>query len=1092
MKKATKIKTWKKVVGLSILIPLLLFGVLCTVLIFKKDAVVAELLKTANDDFKGTIALQGTTISPFENFPYISIDLKGLTVFETKNTTQKPILNLEDVYIGFDIWTILAGKYEVKTLKLKGGFVAIVQEVDGTFNIMKAFEPQKPIDNIEEEFHLDLQKIKIDKVKISKINKADSLAVEAKLEKAIIRFEKNATHINFGFDSDFYLNILKNNEATYIKNKHFDVKTAFSFNKKSHKINFQPSEILFEKGLFGMEGSIDFDDDFNTDLTFKGKKPNFDLLIAFAPESLSETLKEYDNRGDIFFEASVKGKTANGNLPAVTAKFGCKAGFFDNKETDKKLDQMSFTASYSNGEERNLSSSIFTLTDFSAKPEAGIFKGNLIIKNFNSPEIDMKIDSDFDLDFLTKFFNLKDFSNLTGKVALKMNFHDIIDLARPERSLERLNQAYYSELLITNLNFKSKSYHLPIQNFNLKATMDGNAILMEYCKVKVGNSDVSISGFISNIPAILHKTNQEVSAKMQIAAKELDIKQLSSFDVTKLKPIDENIKDLRLGLGFNGAANTFIQSKNIPLGDFYIEELYGKLTHYPHTFHDFNAKLFVKDNKIKIKNFDGMIDDSDFHLTGLVENYNLWLNDELKGDTNFEFDLTSKFLRLKDLFSYKGENYVPEDYRKEEIRALKLHGSLALHFDKTLKSSDLYLQQLNGTLKVHPVKLEYGKGNLHFENDLLTFNQLSCKIGSSDFSLDGNYYIGKKPELIKKQATLKFKSNHLDFDQLFSYQPVKQTNNSKIDHDNVFNIFEIPFRNMKIQTDIKKLNFHKYKISNLKGTLRVQENHMVYLDNVQLNAAGGKIDLSGYFNGSDPKKIYFNPDLKVQKVNLDEVLFKFDNFGQDHLVSENLHGLFTGRITGKILMHTDLTPIIDQSDLVMDVSIKNGRLENFGPMDALSDFFKDKNLSKVLFDKLENRLQLKNGKMVLPNMLINSSLGFIELSGSHDMEMNMEYYIRVPLKLVTKAATQKLFGKKKEEINPDQEDEIIYKDPNKRVSYINLKITGTPSNYKISLQKNKDIKAGKGFEKDESFLFEPLEEDDNLQVEDVDTVKSAL
>ncbi|MDR6968698.1 hypothetical protein J2X31_002724 [Flavobacterium arsenatis] len=1091
MTKVKKIKTWKKVVGLSILIPLLLFGVLCTVLVFKKDAVVAELLETLNKDFKGEIAIKSTKISPFENFPYISIDLKGLEVFETKNNSEKPIVSLHDVYAGFDIWTILEGKYEVKTLKLKGGFVNIVQEQDGTFNIMKAFESQKPIDDLEEEFHLDLQKIHINQVKISKINKADSLSVDAKLEKAIVRFEKNETHINMGLDSDFYLNILKNNDSTFVKNKHFDIFTAFSFHKKTHKIEFEPSEIQFENGLFGMEGSIDFDDDFNMDLTFSGKKPNFDLLIAFAPEPLSETLKSYDNRGDIFFEAAVKGKSSNGHRPAVSAKFGCKAGFFDNKETHKKLDQMSFTASYSNGESRNLSSSIFKLTDFFAKPEAGIFKGDLVVKNFISPEIDMKIDSDFDLDFLTKFFNLKDFSNLTGKVALKMNFHDIIDLAHPERSLEKLNQAYYSELLVTNLNFKSESYHLPIRNFNLKATMDGNDIFMEYCKLKVGNSDLSLSGFISNIPAILHKTNQEVKARVQIDSKELDLKQLTSFDTTKLKPIDENIKNLRLGLRFKGDANTFIQSKNIPLGNFFIEDLYGKLTHYPHTFHDFDAKLFVRDNKIKIKNFDGMIDDSDFHITGLVENYNLWLDDELNGDTKFEFDLTSTFLRLKDMFSYKGENYVPEDYRQEEIRDLKIHGSLALHFDKVLKSSDLHLQQLKGNLKVHPVKLEYGKGNLHFENDLLTFNQLECKIGSSDFALDGNYYIGSDPESIKKQASLKFKSNNLNFDELFSYKPVKQTDTKQIDHDDVFNLFEIPFRNMKIDTDIKKLNFHRYKVAHLKGIIRVQENHMVFLDHLQLNAASGKIDLTGYFNGSDPKHIYFNPDLKIQKVNLDEVLFKFDNFGQDKLVSENLHGIFTGRIKGKILMHTDLTPIINQSDLTIDVSIENGRLENFGPMDALSDFFKDKNLSKVMFDKLENRLEVKNGKMILPNMLINSSLGFIELSGNHDVDMNMEYYIRVPLKLVTKVATQKLFGKKKEEIDPDQEDEIIYKDPNKRVSYINLKISGTPSNYKISLQKNKDIKAGKGFEKDETFLFDPLEDGDSLQVENIDTVNVA-
>lgn len=110
-------------------------------------------------------------------------------------------------------------------------------------------------------------------------------------------------------------------------------------------------------------------------------------------------------------------------------------------------------------------------------------------------------------------------------------------------------------------------------------------------------------------------------------------------------------------------------------------------------------------------------------------------------------------------------------------------------------------------------------------------------------------------------------------------------------------------------------------------------------------------------------------------------------------------------------------------------------------------------------------------------MVVNSSLGFIELSGSQDLDLNMEYYLRIPLKMVTNVAFQKLFGKKREAVDPDQVDEIIYKDPNRKVNYLNLKISGTPENFNISMQKNKDIKKGKGFVKDESFLFEDLETD---------------
>lgn len=87
----------------------------------------------------------------------------------------------------------------------------------------------------------------------------------------------------------------------------------------------------------------------------------------------------------------------------------------------------------------------------------------------------------------------------------------------------------------------------------------------------------------------------------------------------------------------------------------------------------------------------------------------------------------------------------------------------------------------------------------------------------------------------------------------------------------------------------------------------------------------------------------------------------------------------------------------------------------------------------------------------------------------------MDYFVRVPLKLVGKAAFSKLFNRKQKEIIPEQEDELIIKDPEKRTRFINIRMIGTPENYKISLQKNKDLKEGKVFKKSDDFLFNDLE-----------------
>jgi hypothetical protein len=220
-------------------------------------------------------------------------------------------------------------------------------------------------------------------------------------------------------------------------------------------------------------------------------------------------------------------------------------------------------------------------------------------------------------------------------------------------------------------------------------------------------------------------------------------------------------------------------------------------------------------------------------------------------------------------------------------------------------------------------------------------------------------------------------------------------------------------------------------------------------------AAGGKMQLTGYFNGSDRNKIYFNPTLKFENVDLDKLLFKFENFGQDHLVSENLHGKLTGTMTGKVHMHADMIPSIDDSEIHLDLNIIQGRLENYSALNSVSDYFKDKNLSSVRFDTLRNHLDITNGILSVPSMTINSTLGFIEISGKQDMDMNMEYYLRIPWKLVTQVGMQKLFGNANEQ---EKEDEIQYKDDSKRVRFVNLKISGTPEKYQISLGKDKKPK----------------------------------
>lgn len=1048
-----KILKWT---GIVVLLIAILFSVTIVVVYEKQDGVVQELLQKANEDFVGKVDIAGSHISLFENFPYISIDLEKLHILENKSDTAKTIIYLNELYIGFDIWTILSGKMEIKKILLKDGRMDIVQYPEGDFNISRALEYTKEIEDPSEEFHLDLKTVQLENVNLTKLSEENNLLIDVLFSKAKSTLKSSNNHVFVGLDAKFELSLIMEGDTTFIKHKHFEFDTDFDYSSETQLFVIKPTTAKLEGAIFDASGSIDFKREVFLDLKFSGNKPNFDLFMAMAPEELAPTLRKYDNKGKVFFETTIVGSCIHHHSPAIDARFGCENAFFNNTEVNKKLDDLNFSGYFTNGAERNPSTMEFGIKDFSARPEVGTFTGNLVVKNFDSPDIDLQLKSDFELNFLAKFFNLTDLYDLAGKVQLTMNFKDIIDLNNPEKSIEKLNESYFTQLKIENLSFGKESTDLPIKDIDLYAELIGHEAKISYCNVEIGNSNISLHGSISDLPAILHHTDIPVTAKLDVSSSFLDLYELTGSD--SLTSVNEQIKNLSMGLHFTSSAKAITESPNLPIGEFFVDSLFAQLTHYPHTLHDFHADVYIEKEDFRVIDFKGFIDKSDFHFSGKLKHYDLWFADHAIGDTHIDFSIDSRMLQLHDIFSYKGENYVPEDYRHEEFDNLKIVGSTDLHFNEGMQSIDLKFEKFDAKMKVHAMRFENFKGRVHYEKDHLVVEDFSGKLGHSDIHTTLHYYLGDDENQKKRENKFELTSNRLDFDQLFQYHMPISSDTAMagmVYHDEGFNIYELPFTDMTFVVQIGHLNYHKYLIHQIDAELRTTPEHYIYVEKLKLEAADGSFDIKGHFNGSDPKKIYFSPDMSVKKIDLDKLMLKFDNFGQDHLVSENLHGKLSGRITGNIRMHKDLVPIIDESEIHIDMEVLEGRLENYSMLEAISDYFKDKNLRRVAFDTLANHIDITKGILTVPNMTINSSLGHMQISGTQDMDMNMDYYVRVPWKMVTEAASSRLFGRKPDEIDPEQEDAIQYEDQDRRIRYLNIRITGNTEDYKITLDKKK-------------------------------------
>lgn len=1040
-------------------IAIFFFAAVLGIVFVKQDEIVQSQIESLNREHKGLISIADIHLAPFKNFPYVSLKVDSVKIMETKAVDSPIILDVADIYVGFNLFDILTGNFDIQTLLIEEGFFNIIFHEDGTTNIANALATPDDVEASEPP-NIHLKSIKLRNLDIHKLNEETHTDIETFIYSADGGFESDDGNIDAHIDTEFELNVIQAGDTTYINHKHFEFHTDLSFNEESGLLTLEPSGLTLEHSDFELEGSIETKKDMDLNLAIKGTKSNFDMLIAFAPTDLIPVLERYENAGKIYLNAVIEGPSINGKQPFFDVHFGASEAFLENVMQGRRIDNLGFQGHFTNGADRHMRTTEFSLTEMTARMETGDVFGSVVVKNFEEPEVDMQVKTNFELQWLDEFLQLEEISNAKGRVSTDVRFHDIVDIEHPELALSDLNQAYFLELILDSLSFDSKFIPTSVQVLNAHLVMRGKKAELEQFDLHAGNSDISITGFLSDLPAIVHHTDIPVTAHMDLHSDHIDLAELTGYSEEDSTGFDEQLDDFTVGFSFRSSARKFTETPHLPLGEFFIDSLHAKLKHYPHELHDFHADILIDSNDMKIVDFTGEIDGSDMHVDGLIHDYGFWFQPELNGDVDLDLTFESKLLRLEDVFSYKGENYVPEDYRHEEFENLIIHANTSMHYkDSELYSIDVDLDKLGAKMHVHPLRFENFNGRFHYEDDHIVIENFQGKVGKTDFDLDMNYYLGKDEAIKKRDNHIGLKADFIDLDELTNFNPVPAKVDTSEDsledvaeHAEAFNLYQLPFTDMTVDVDVAHFNYHGMDLQDIHARLRITQDHYLHVDTIGMKAAGGTINMSGYFNGSDPSHIYLKPKLSIRNADIDKLMFKFESLGHDVELSENLHGTLSADITGNIRVYPDMVPDLDQSEVHLDVEVLDGSLVNYEPMRLLSDYMGDKDLTNIRFDTITNHIDLTQGVLSIPSMNIESTIGHYEVSGRHDLDHKLEYYIRIPWKTIREGARSKLFGKKKVE---EVSNEIIEKDPNKPVKYLNLKVHGTLDNFKVGLGKDK-------------------------------------
>lgn len=321
-----------------------------------------------------------------------------------------------------------------------------------------------------------------------------------------------------------------------------------------------------------------------------------------------------------------------------------------------------------------------------------------------------------------------------------------------------------------------------------------------------------------------------------------------------------------------------------------------------------------------------------------------------------------------------------ENYTRHDLNRMNVSGTIDL--------SNVHLKLINT-----PQEVEDLTGTLVFNDKDAFINELSGEVGSSNFSAEGFFknvlpYVFLEDEKLFVHAILK--SGNIDLDELLA------ANDKSAAGDTAY-LLTMPEKiNMELGVELEKLKFRRFEAENIKGKLQLKNKKLLASD-LSLDAMDGTVKANGVVDGSFSNKVLISCDASIQNMDVNQLFYQFENFGQTIISEDNLAGIADADIQFGSVWSPSLDCDLKKVYAKADLEITKGRLRNYEMLMALSDYIEVNELKDVRFSKLSNTIEIKDEEIHIPKMEIKSSALDIILSGIHGFDNKVNYNFRVYL-----------------------------------------------------------------------------------------------
>jgi hypothetical protein len=259
---------------------------------------------------------------------------------------------------------------------------------------------------------------------------------------------------------------------------------------------------------------------------------------------------------------------------------------------------------------------------------------------------------------------------------------------------------------------------------------------------------------------------------------------------------------------------------------------------------------------------------------------------------------------------------------------------------------------------------------------------------------------------------------------------------------------------LRLKAKLAAFKFDRFVANKVNGEIYFRENKFRF-DSLYFNSMDGKAAADGMIEIRKNGSFDLICDAKLSKISIDKLFQQLNNFGQNTLTNKHIAGKLSADIKYKSSWYN--IERVNQESILADaeVTIIDGELNNFTPLNKLSRFVSVNELSHIKFKELVNHITISNRKISIPQFQINSSAMNLSCNGTHDFDNNIDYHFKVTL--------NELLSKKRKREAPRENEFNEYDDDEQGKSTLFISMTGNMENPVIKFDK-KELKK---FVKDE-------------------------